>query len=699
MKIKRIALICAIVFLFSEQQSIHAQQAISNDTIQPGQFDMGKMWTFDYPPVDYFTKAYHFSPNGDWFDKARLSALRFANYCSASFVSANGLVMTNHHCARESGTAVQHPNENFNKDGFYAKKLNEERRVSELYVDQLIQIADITERVQKAMEKFTDRSQQMAARKKEFGTIIEEYNTRDDWKGLEIQTVTFYSGGKYALYGFKRYTDVRLVFMPELNLGFFGGDYDNFTYPRYDLDCSFFRVYDEKGQPLKTPNYYKFSTKPISENEPVFIIGNPGSTGRLWTISDLNYRKENTLPTNINYLKNRSKILQEYNKTAKNDSIINEIFSYENSIKALSGELSGLNDTYLIGRKAAFEKKFTNDVLGNEKIAGKISIWNEIENANSQMSTHYADNVFFSGNPTMTGETFAVALTASHYLYALKYNKTRANELKKRLHNLNPPKIEALDKAFFIAYLTEMTAKMGNTNPWIEGILNGRSPADVADSLFSNTKLKDKTVWNSLVSGDSSAIERIKDPLVDLAKTVSEQYLKSSAILKANTEKLSSLRAELGRILFELYGTTIPPDATFSLRIADGTVKGYNYNGTKAPYQTTYFGLYDRFYSFTGEESWELPKRWQNPPKELLAIPMNFASTNDIIGGNSGSPVINKNLEVVGLVFDGNMESLPGRFIYVPDANRSVSVSATGMLGALKYIYKATRLEKELRGN
>jgi hypothetical protein len=698
MKILKIALIYVLV-IFSGNFSAKAQQTILTDTIKAGQFDMGKMWTFDYPPVDYFSKAYNFTPNDAWFEKARLSALRFASYCSASFVSADGLVMTNHHCARESGTASQLPNENFNENGFYAQKLSDERRVKELYVDQLVKIADITERVQKVMEQSTDRSQQIAARKKEFGAIVDEYKTKDDWKGLEIQTVTFYSGGKYALYGFKRYNDVRLVFMPELNLGFFGGDYDNFTYPRYDLDCSFFRVYNEKGQPLKTPNYYKFSTKPVSEDEPVFIIGNPGTTGRLWTMSDLKYRKDNTLPINITYLKNRSKILKEYNKRAKSDSIINEIFSYENSIKALGGELNGLYDEYLVGRKEAFEKKFKNDVLGNSKVAGKISIWNEIENANSEMSNNFTNNVFFGGNPTMTGETFAFALTASHYLYALKNNRTRAAELKKRLQNMDPPKIGELDKAFFISYLKEMVAKIGNTNPFTEGILKGKSPVEAADYLFANTKLKDKAVWNSLASGDSLAIEQIEDPMIDIAKTTSEVYIQSSSILRANTEKMSSLRSELGRILFELYGTNIPPDATFSLRIADGIVKGYDYNGTKAPYQTTFFGLYDRFYSFSGEESWRLPKRWHNPPKELLTIPMNFASTNDITGGNSGSPVINRNLEVVGLVFDGNMESLPGRFIFVPDANRSVSVSSTGMLGALKYIYKANRLEKELRGN
>lgn len=675
---------------------ICAQQTINPDTIQAGAFDMGKMWAFDYPPLDYFAKTYNFSPNTQWFEKARLSALRFANYCSASFVSENGLVMTNHHCARESGFEAQKSGENFNANGFYAKKLTDERRVNGLYVEQLQKIEDITERVQKAMSQAKDRSAQIAARSKEFEAIVAEYKNKEEWEGLILQPITFYSGGKYALHGFKRFNDVRLVFMPELNLGFFGGDYDNFTYPRYALDCSFFRVYDDNGQPLKTLNYFKFNAQSVKENEPVFIIGNPGTTLRLWTISDLEYRRDITLPFNVTTLKNRSKILQKYNKKAKSDSLINEIFDLENSIKAYSGELDGLLNPYLLGRKAAFEKKFKADALNKASLAEKTKLWNEIEEANTETRKHANDNFFYSGSQTITGQTFAFALNVSHYFYALKNNQARASEFKRRLQRINPPHIEELDKAYFATFIKELIQKKGNNDQIVAEILKGQSPETAAVRILNETKLKDKDICNKLASGDSATYEQLNDPLLNIARMTSANYLKASEQIKSIGEKLSVSRSELGRLLFEIYGTNYPPDATFSLRIADGLVQGYNYNGTKAPFQTTFYGLYDRFHSYPGEESWNLPLRWQNPPKELLPIPMNFASTNDIIGGNSGSPVINKNLEVVGLVFDGNMESLPGRFIYVPDANRSVSVSATGMLGALKYIYKASRLQKEL---
>jgi V8-like Glu-specific endopeptidase len=676
-----------------------AQTTEVNEAIEAGKYDMGKMWTFDYPPVDFFKQTYNFSPDEKWFENARLSALRFANYCSASFVSANGLVMTNHHCARESGFDVQNPGESFNENGFFAVKLADERKVPGLYVDQLIKIEDITARVQKAMEGTENKSKQLEARANEFKAITEEYKTKDEWKGLEIQTVTFYSGGKYSLYGFKRYSDVRLVFMPEVHLGFYGGDYDNFTYPRYDLDCSFFRVYDEKGEPLKTKNYFKFTKQPVQENDPVFVIGNPGSTGRLWTISDLEYRRDVYLPNVIKYLKNRSLILQEYNKTAKSDSLINEIFGMENSIKALGGELDGLKDPNLIARKKSFETKFKSDAQANTSLAANLPLWEEIEKANGEMKQLFSESFLFSGNPGLMGGTMALALVSDQYAQTIKTDPKRAGEYRMRIKRITKGSIPALEEQYLAAYLTEAKKLLGDSDPFIVNALQGKTPAEAAKIILTNTKIKSDEVWNKLVNFDTTYIYQSNDPLLLLVKDAASRYLTVAAKSKTFNETLVASRGQLGRVLFELYGTQIPPDATFSLRISDGIVKGYEYNGTLAPPKTTFFGLYDRFYSFNKKYPWTLPQRWQKPPKELLPVSMNFVSTNDIIGGNSGSPIINKNLEVVGLVFDGNIESLPGRFIYITDKKRTVSVDATGILCAIKYIYKAKRLEKELSGN
>jgi V8-like Glu-specific endopeptidase len=698
MKIKAFINVGTIILLGLITNIAVAQTQDNLDTVQAGTYDMGKMWTFDYPPISYFGQTYHFTPDAKWFEHARLSSLRFANFCSASFVSGNGLVMTNHHCARDAGFSVQKPGEDFNNNGFYAPNNADERRVSWLYVDQLIKVEDITVRVQKAMAEAGNSSNQIEARTKEFEKITNEYKAKDDWKQLEIQPVTLYSGGKYSLYGFKRYKDVRLVFMPELNLGFYGGDYDNFTYPRYALDCSFFRVYDDNGKPLKTDHFFKFTKQPVQENDPVFVVGNPGSTGRLWTISDLEYRRDVYLPALVRYLKNRSSILQQYNKAVKSDSILNEIFGMENSIKALSGELVGLNNPYLIARKTAFEKKFKADAQSKSSLSGYLPIWNEIEKTNSELKKMFSENFFFSGNPGLTGNTLSLAMLSQQYIQLLKAGDKRAGGILKRLQLTNRNPVAVLEESYLATFLTEARNVFGETDPFVQSALQGKSPKDAAHTLLQNTVLKEEESWNKLVKADTMFINQSTDALILLAKQAVTRYLVVSPKFRLSTETLMASRSELGRALFELYGTQIPPDATMSLRIADGIVKGYEYNGTLAPPKTSFFGLYDRFFSFNKQYPWLLPKRWQNPPMELLSLPMNFVSTADITGGNSGSPIINKNLEVVGLVFDGNIESLPGRFIYVPEANRAVSVDVTGIMGALKYIYKAKRLEKELQG-
>ncbi|HEY4784390.1 MAG TPA: S46 family peptidase [Bacteroidales bacterium] len=687
-----------IAICLSLGNHVLAQEKNSLDTVKAGMFDMGKMWTFDYPPMDYFKKTYNFSPDEKWFEEARLSALRFANYCSASFVSPDGLVMTNHHCARESGTDVQKPGENFNDNGFCAPKLSDERKVQGLYVDQLVKIEDITSLVQQYMAKDTSKAGPLTLRDNAFQQIKTDYAKKDDWKGLELQTIQFYNGGKYSLYGFKRYNDVRLVFMPELHLGFFGGDYDNFTYPRYDLDCSFFRVYDDNGKPLKTEHYFKFNTTGPVEDDAVFVVGNPGSTRRLSTISDLEFNRDVIIPIYLTLFKDRSLALQAYNKSAKNDSIVNEIFSYENSYKARKGELAGLEDPYLIARKAAFEKKFQQDLKSKPDLASQVSIWESIAQDNVQAKELFKPNFFFSPSPRITGDLLTFAYAIQYYALQMRTHPEQAANYRKRLSRLQPVKIMPIEEGYLAAYLKELSNNLGSNDAFVVKALQGKSPEEAAKSLLKTTRLNDPQVRADLLSKDTTFINQFSDPLLDLARLAVPRYMVASEKYKVIQDRLFANRSQLGNLLFRIYGTNIPPDATFSLRINDGIVKGYDYNGTIAPARTTFYGLYDRYYSFNKKYPWYLPKRWENPPAELLPIPMDFVTTNDIIGGNSGSPMINKNREVIGLVFDGNMESLPGGFIYTPDTNRAVGVTSPAILGALKYIYKAKRLEKELLG-
>lgn len=686
----------SLLGLLSLGNVIVQAQDIKLDSVKAGEFDMGKMWTFDTPPAEYFKKTYNFTPDEKWFEKARLSALRFATYCSASFVSSDGLVMTNHHCARESGVAVQKKGEDFLANGFYATKLADERKVPDLFVDQLVKIEDITARMQKIEDQGESDAEKTQLRDQAFETIKKEYQEKAGWKGLEIQTVSFYSGGRYSLYGFKRYNDVRVVFMPELQMGFFGGDPDNFTYPRYNLDCSFFRVYDDNGKPLHTDNYFKFNPDGVKDGEPVFVIGNPGSTGRLRTVDELEFDRDLVMPFTLQLLKNRSLALQEYNKTAKSDSILNEIFSYENSYKAYKGRYDGMKDPVLMARKRDFEKTFKKAVQGNPKLLASFGTWDNISENVKILRSVRNDIAIMQPNPLSRGELLTFAQQLVDFASLSKTNPDRAATLKGTLKAFKP-EIPSLEESYLISHFEESVTFLKKDDEYLKVALNGKTPKEAAIASLKTTKLSDEAYVNSLLEGGATAIEASQDPLIKLARISQPRFMTGAIASRDANAKLNVERAKLGRLLYDVYGTSIPPDATFSLRISDGLVKSYNYNGTTAPIKTTYFGMYDRYESAKGEFPWSLPKRWLNPPLDLLKAPIDFISTNDIIGGNSGSPMINQKLEAVGLIFDGNMESLPGYFIFAPDGgNRTVSVHAGGMIAAMKHIYKANRLVEEL---
>jgi len=690
------SLLFSVVFIFTGPLS--AQQNFVPDTVAAGIYDMGKMWTFDYPPKDYFSQTYHFNPDDEWFRGVRMSALRFGNGCSASFVSDDGLVMTNHHCARGSALAVQKTGENIMENGFYATKFTDERKVGNLYVDQLVKIEDITERMEDASLSDTSAAGKLMAQNKEFDAIKTEYSAKPEWKGLELQLVTLYNGGKYSLYGFKRYRDVRLVFIPEMQIAFFGGDYDNFTYPRYNLDCSFFRVYGDDGTPLKTPDHFKFSQQGVTEGEPVFVVGNPGTTLRLYTMADLEFRRNYYLPLQVSLLHNVSLILQQYNAKARKDSIMNIIFGLENSYKALNGELDGLNDPYLIARKASFEKKFRTDAAARTDLANYTGAWGEIVGENKKLTALFNDLALLGPSSFFGGQYLSFATSLVQYASLVKTDPQRAARLRGRFMAFTDPSAMEIEENLLAYYLTVLQQRLGSNDEYVTAALNGHNPADVASYLLRNTKLTDPAYRGQLLA-DTAMVSSSQDPLMQLARLQTPRYLKASSMSQLINAKLSDSRSKLGRMLFELYGTKIPPDATFSLRINDGIVEGYSYNGTLAPPKTTFYGMYDRYYSFDGKFPWTLPARWKNPPEKLLNVGFNFSTTNDIIGGNSGSAMINQNREVIGLVFDGNIESLPGRFIYVDQKNRAVGVNSAAIIGALKYVYKAKRLTNELTGS
>lgn len=673
---------------------------ISVAQTEPDPFDFGKMWTFENPPKEWFKEAYGFEPGDQWFDDVRKSSLRFATWCSASFVSPDGLIMTNHHCSRDVVAELQKDGENFDKQGFYATTLGDERKAEGLFVEQLIQTADITDMVKSkvgSVENEADRGEKTAAAIEEIKAM---YAEKSDWEGLRMQVVTYYSGGKYSLYGYKRFGDIRLVWIPELDLGFYGGDPDNFTYPRYNLDCTFWRAYDEDGKPLNTSAHYlKFNPKGAAEGEAVFVVGNPGSTERYRTVAQLSYDRDYRYPMTYKFLKNRNDVMMAEYNTIKDDpskefeaqALLNTIAGVANGMKAYGGIVGGLNNPDLFQRKVDMENHIRAKSPG-------ISYWNDLENEYTKLNPHgwAITHLRPSG---LRGNI----LTLLHQLYAYEEMLKADSDddaAKEELRGEILSSAEALhdpeEQAAFKLLLKEVKEDIYPGNMTMKEMLAGRSVNDYVDYMVSETSFGKGKKLEKCLKKDK--LTKDKDVVMQAARMLVPQYRDAVTAFQSSGAKRKDLEAKIANQVFNVYGSSLPPDATFTLRISDGVVKGYDYNGTTAPHITTYFGLYDRHYSHGEEFPWSLPERWLNPPMELLKAPMNTVSTNDIIGGNSGSPLINKNREAVGLIFDGNIESLPGNFIFDETGNRTVSVHAGGIYAALKYIYNAERIIKELDG-
>ncbi len=670
-----------------------------NKTNAPNPFDYGKMWTFENPPKDWFKKAYNFTPEDKWFDDVRKSSLRFATWCSASFISPNGLIMTNHHCSRDVVTELQKDGENFDKTGFYANTLADERKAEGLFVEQLIMVADITEEVKKAIGT-PEKGKEMDAAQAALKTVQEKYSAMEGWKGLRLQPVTYYSGGKYSLYGYKRFDDIRLVWIPELDLGFFGGDPDNFTYPRYNLDCTFWRAYDENGIPLNTSaNYLKFNKNGAADGEPVFVVGNPGRTERYISIAQLEYDRDYRYKYLYKFLTNRVNMMnEEYNILKKDASkereaqeLLNNIANLANGQKAYGGILGGLKDKELFGRKVEMENYIKSKSAG-------VTAWDDMKKAYEPLYQHAWATTHLSPNPNR-GNIYLLMFQLYQYEKLVKANGKQEDKDKALagIKELSGQIDNEKQKKYFTTLLMEISEDIFKGDMTLTKVLDGKSPSEYTEKLIKKTKFKDwEKAEKCLIDGDK--VTKDDDMMLEAARVFGMRFEEANAAFNGNGAARRGYEQTIANQAFKVFGTSLPPDATFTLRISDGVIKAYDYNGTIAPTRTTYFGLYDRHYSYNRVFPWSLPERWQNPSLELLMSPFNTVSTNDIIGGNSGSPLINKNKEAVGLIFDGNIESLPGNFIFDEKENRTVSVHAGGIYAALKYVFKGDRIVKELDG-
>jgi V8-like Glu-specific endopeptidase len=692
---KNLVLRTIILLLLSAPLGLFAQKAASvYPVVEPNQFDYGKMWTFEHAPMKYFTDTYGFKPDERWFSRVRMAALRFSSYCSASFISPDGLVMTNHHCSRGEVGKVMKEGDDFDKNGFYAATQEEERRVEGLFVKQLVQIEDVTDAVTALTSQAKSDQEIIMLRDSAVRMLKKEYSAKPNWDGLEIEQVLYYNGGRVSLYGYKRYDDVRLVWIPELQLGFFGGDYDNFTFPRYNLDCTFWRVY-ENGKPVNSRNFYfPFNPDGIKEGEPVFVVGNPGSTERYRTVAQLEYDRDYRYNIQLAWMKNREAILkEEYNRNPSHD-LQEQLFSMANGIKAINGIVEGMHDPILMGRKQGMENKVKAQ---SKAVASGQDYWKQLADEYAPLYAH-ASEITLLGPSPLSGSALLLMHYSNAYEKALEGGageedlKALREQLKATAAGLKDPQ----ELRMLTTLLEELKTYASSDDAYLTTILDGRTPLEAARRILDKTDFADTAKLSKLMELKADKYKKDKDPLLVAGRLIVPAFENAVKAFRSSTPKRKAIEGKIGQEIYQVFGLNIPPDATFTLRISDGVVKPYEYNGTMSPVQTTYFGFYDRYYSYGGKFPWSLPERWQNPPMELLKAPFNFVSTNDIIGGNSGSPMINAKGEAVGLVFDGNIESLPGNFIYDTQYNRAVSVHAGGIAAALKYMFKADRLVKEL---
>jgi hypothetical protein len=662
------------------------------------------MWTFDNPPIKQLKERYGFEPTREWLDHVRLSSVRFNDGGSGSFVSPRGLVLTNHHVALTQLQKVSSPAKDYVKDGFYARTEAEELKCPDLEVNVLVAMEDVTPRVLSAVKPGMTEEAALKARKAETARIEKESLERT---GLRSDVISLYQGAEYWLYQYKKYTDMRLVFAPEQQIAFFGGDPDNFTYPRHDLDFALFRVY-ENGKPVENKHYLKWYAKGAGDGELVFVSGHPGSTSRLETMTQIETERDYDLPLILKVLNRRVETARRYAAQGPEQArqAARIIFFTENSLKAFKGRAQGLADKNLVAKMQKDEASFRALVASKpewEKAYG--GAWDAIAQAEMKHRQILKTYRLYSLRWSRLAE---IALNIVQYVAEVKkpdgerlegYHDSQLDSLRFRLFSPAPiyPRYEAamLEGALQLS-LEELSAN----DPFMKAVLGARTPAEVAKAAVEGTKLADPAFRKSLVDGGEAAVQASGDPMMGLARTIDPFDRQRIKAFEDNVESVETPAGEkIGQARFAVYGKSLYPDATFTLRLAYGAVKGYPMNGTQAPPITTFFGLYDRAYSFGLKPPYNLPARYLERRTRLdLAGPLDFVSTCDIIGGNSGSPVINRQGELVGLIFDGNIEGLVGDYVYYEVNNRAVAVHSGAIIEALRELYDASSLADELEG-
>lgn len=659
------------------------------------------MWLLNNLPRDLLKKKYGFDLTDAWRDRAMKASIRFNNGGSGSFVSPDGLAITNHHIGADSLQKLSSKAKDYYRDGFLAKSQAEELKCPDLELNVLQEIIDVTKEVQDAVKPDMKPPEALAARKAIMAKITKDSLAKT---GLRSDIVTLYHGAQYHLYRYKKFTDVRLVFAPEHQIAFFGGDSDNFEYPRYNLDICFFRVY-ENGKPAKTPDYFKFSAAGPKDGELVFVSGHPGTTNRQETLSKFFHRRDTTLPYLLKMLRYREALLTHYAEKGPEQRRLaqHDLFPIANARKALTGQYHGLLDPKAAYRKVESELA----LLENED----VEPWRRIADANEKLRKFEQDYYIIERGDAFDSQLFRIARHLVRLAEELpkkdaerlrEYRSTNLDSLKLQLFSPAPiskdyEQMKLTGSFFFVAEM-ETDGPDSPKFKWLRATrLYGESFPEKARILIQGTKLDDVEVRKRLFFGGAKAIDDSRDPLIMFARQVDEDARKLRQQFDELEEVQAQAYAEIAKIRFAKFGTTIAPDATFTLRLAFGTVQGYEADGVKLGYTTTFAEMYARAKEQEYHEPFGLPKRWLDGKDKLdLKTPFNFVSTADTIGGNSGSPVLNRNGEFVGINFDRNRHGLVRNFVYTDHQARHISVHSRAIVEALQKLYGAEGLAKEL---
>ncbi|MDH3268764.1 MAG: S46 family peptidase, partial [Ignavibacteria bacterium] len=628
-------------YLIIHQFTTSAQSyyyGVDFDTVKAQKFDMGKLWTFENPPLDYFEKLYNFKPTEEWLDTVQKSALKFGNGCSASFISEDGLIMTNHHCIRGILRDMSTDEDDLLKYKFYAETLEDEMKIPKLFVNQLIMIEDVTDEIQLVMNKVVTDSEKVV-RKNEKIEEIKERNLKLN-PDLEYKVVSLYYGGKYSVYGYKKFDDIRLVFAPELMVSKLGGDYDNFTYPRYGLDCAFLRAY-ENEIPAKTDYYFNWSMESISEDQPVFVVGNPGSTNRLYTVAQLDYLREYRYglqtPMRQDLYKVYESLVEETN--AEDMKLVATLFNVGNGLKVYKATYEALQDPYFLARKKDFEKKLKEAVQSNPELDKKYgNIWNEIAQNRKEAATIAKEIFALNISSTYSPKYLFMARDLVNLAKQLQLSEDERGEnykgekLDNFIQNIFPQDFKrSLEDKKLLVQLNVIKDNLLSEHPIVKLLLDTKEPDEAVIDLISKSVITNKEGVVELAKSGAESILSSEDPFIRFVLISAERLEELQTINKKLDDTDEINNQLLGEALYRVYGDEIPPDATGTLRISDGVIKGYDYNGTRAPIKTTFYGSLDRYYSFDKKFPFNLPDYWDDLPKEFdLSTTLDFISTCDI---------------------------------------------------------------------